>query len=589
MRLRLRNRNKLLSRFTTLKRRTPLLSSIHLNFITLHYTYIIAVTLLCSIIVYPGGQLSYTDALFFSAGSATQSGLNPLDLNKLHTYQQVFLWLGSMVANPIVVHSFLVFVRLYWFEKRFQNVVREAMFWRRTKTRTWSRSRSGSGSGTKSGDQEREGDVERAERGVRGREIVVLRDEQGRAQGRFLEQGRTKVEGEEEDGESRGSERSGSFEREREGEDRDTGSPSERRRQVDDGEMEQPPRLPQRRPSDHHIAFLENQRRMTRALRIPSPREYDRGGMPQSVDDNEDNELARRVRSQSVDSRRKGQAGPGEHITIEEPEIMRHRRTSTTGFPRLGSRRHTTAEEQSKDRNEFPSARRTTSRRSTLTNFFRSLTQEEEQAPYLSWHPTLGRNSAFVDLTEEQRNELGGIEYRALKTLAGILIGYFLGFHLLGIVCLVPWILHTRWGQYVQQVGVGRPWWGVFMSGSAFNDQGFSLHPDSMIPFNNALFPLLLMTFLIIIGNTGFPCMLRFMIWFLWKCAPRGSALWEELHFLLDHPRRCFTLLFPRSATWWLFWVLVLLNGIDLIFFIILDVRFRFCLLSLWMSRVLTL
>ena len=38
--------------------------------------------------------------------------------------------------------------------------------------------------------------------------------------------------------------------------------------------------------------------------------------------------------------------------------------------------------------------------------------------PYLSWTPTIGRNSAFVDLTEEQREELGGIEYRALKTLA---------------------------------------------------------------------------------------------------------------------------------------------------------------------------
>jgi Trk-type K+ transport system membrane component len=103
-------------------------------------------------------------------------------------------------------------------------------------------------------------------------------------------------------------------------------------------------------------------------------------------------------------------------------------------------------------------------------------------------------------------------------------------------------------------------------------DLGFTLTPDSMNSFNTAVWPLLAMSFLIVIGNTGFPVMLRFIIWVLSLLVPRGTGLWEELKFLLDHPRRCFTLLFPAGATWWLFWLLVLLNGIDLIFFIILDV-----------------
>ena len=105
-----------------------------------------------------------------------------------------------------------------------------------------------------------------------------------------------------------------------------------------------------------------------------------------------------------------------------------------------------------------------------------------------------------------------------------------------------------------------------------FNDLGFTLTPDSMYAFNYAVFILLVGSFLIIIGNTGFPCMLRFVIWIVSKLVPVGSAVWEELHFLLDHPRRCFTLLFPSNATWWLFWVLFALNAIDLLFFIILDV-----------------
>ena len=73
-------------------------------------------------------------------------------------------------------------------------------------------------------------------------------------------------------------------------------------------------------------------------------------------------------------------------------------------------------------------------------------------------------------------------------------------------------------------------------------------------------------------GNTGFPCMLRFVIWTASKVVRRDSGVWEEFRFLLDHPRRCFTLLFPTTATWWLFWILVVLNGLDLIFFIVLDV-----------------
>lgn len=53
----------------------------------------------------------------------------------------------------------------------------------------------------------------------------------------------------------------------------------------------------------------------------------------------------------------------------------------------------------------------------------RSRSAPPKLAPYLSYTPSVGRNSQFHDLTEEQRNELGGIEYRSLKTLSWILVG----------------------------------------------------------------------------------------------------------------------------------------------------------------------
>ena len=115
---------------------------------------------------------------------------------------------------------------------------------------------------------------------------------------------------------------------------------------------------------------------------------------------------------------------------------------------------------------------------------------------------------------------------------------------------------------------------GIFTPASMFNDLGFTLTPDSMESFQTAIVPLLLGAFLIIIGNTGFPCMLRLVIYISSKLVRHESGVWEEFKFLLDHPRRCFTLLFPNSATWWLFWILVVLNGLDIIFFIVLDVSF---------------
>ncbi|KAF9883999.1 low affinity potassium transporter [Aspergillus nanangensis] len=61
--------------------------------------------------------------------------------------------------------------------------------------------------------------------------------------------------------------------------------------------------------------------------------------------------------------------------------------------------------------------------------------------------------------------------------------------------------------------------------------------------------------------------MLRLIIWTLSKCASHGTQLDEELQYLLTHPRRCFTLLFPSGDPWRPAAVLLLLNAIDLVIF----------------------
>lgn len=530
-------------------------------------------TILASIPIYAAGNMPYIDALFFASGSATQSGLNTIDINKVNTAQQLLFYFVAMLCNPIVIHSTVVFVRLYWFEKRFQGVVREARQLRRTKSRS------------RTNTQARDDlEANQEPRSILGRDIVLLRNDQSRANGP------TKHD----DGVKPNSDSATSSSKTR----RESGDPEELHdgkstvgEDVDGQDVSQDTpkaasspgglRVPQQMSAEQHIAFLENQRnpRDKLALRIPSPREYDRGGVPETVEDIENRlnlasaspvetrdqqpaDMAARVRNPPM----------RQHITIDEPDINRDR-TRTATFPRFQSRAATGEDEQEPGSARF--FNRSRSRITTFSSMLRSNTERnEDPMPYLSYEPTIGRNSMFINLTEEQREELGGIEYRALKTLALTLVLYFFFFHFLGLVCLTPWIMKTStYGDIVRSDGVGRPWWGIFTAGSAFNDLGFTLTPDSMISFASAVFPLLLMTFLVIIGNTGFPCMLRFIIWVMSKLVPHGTALWEELRFLLDHPRRCFTLLFPKAATWWLFAILVILNGVDLIFYIILDVN----------------
>ena len=102
---------------------------------------------------------------------------------------------------------------------------------------------------------------------------------------------------------------------------------------------------------------------------------------------------------------------------------------------------------------------------------------------------------------------------------------------------------------------------------------GFTLTPDSMVSFRDATWPMLLMSFLAFAGNTFYPSFLRLYVWAIYKIAPASSSLKESLRFLLNHPRRCYTLLFPGSVTWTLTVVLVVLNLIDVLLIITLDLE----------------
>ena len=83
------------------------------------------------------------------------------------------------------------------------------------------------------------------------------------------------------------------------------------------------------------------------------------------------------------------------------------------------------------------------------------------------------------------------------------------------------------------------------------------------------------MGLLILAGNTCYPVFLRLIVWTLFTILPDNANFSDQkttLRFLLDHPRRCYTNLFPSRHTWWLLATLLVLNGTDWAAFEVLNV-----------------
>jgi Trk-type K+ transport system membrane component len=98
------------------------------------------------------------------------------------------------------------------------------------------------------------------------------------------------------------------------------------------------------------------------------------------------------------------------------------------------------------------------------------------------------------------------------------------------------------------------------------------------VAIQNSYYPLLTLSILILAGNTCFPPFLRLILWTMKKALPKSSSSprirkWRTvLMFILEHPRRVYTNLFPAAQTWWLVLSLVCLNGADWIFFEVLNI-----------------
>ncbi|KAK8033978.1 hypothetical protein PG993_008973 [Apiospora rasikravindrae] len=173
---------------------------------------------------------------------------------------------------------------------------------------------------------------------------------------------------------------------------------------------------------------------------------------------------------------------------------------------------------------------------------------------------SIGRNGQFFDLDDEQREYLGGVEYRALKLLFVIVAVYFVLFQALGALTLGAWLaVHSR---DVTAVNAQGPWWsGIFLAISSFNNAGLTLLDAGIAAFADDAFVLTIVTILSLAGAAAFPACIRGIIFLcrlvMKRWIPQAANLaarqdyedWlEAFDFILKYPRRLFMLMFPSKA-----------------------------------------
>ncbi|KAA1472120.1 hypothetical protein DENSPDRAFT_161945 [Dentipellis sp. KUC8613] len=516
-----------------------------LNFYRIHWLFFIIAPLILSAIFFASnGRFSttYTDALFACVSAITGTGLLTFDLSGLTAWQQAIIFILSFVGNPGVVAWFAVYIRRRYFKKHLYFIVKTefertktrevfpspSMFVPRGRTRTHTRAGTAlneSNTATLVGSQHfQPGMVRRVD--TRPKLVNTegfVEPVPGSPTQRFVDSSPERMQSHEfssgPDGEARKQEGAG-----------EPGIVNI------DGVIERDygaEGLAGRRPQ----VDFDLRRRMTRRATVT--------GQP--------------VILQTASSKHQDDDFGG----FGNPLQIAH-----AAFKRFMPATH----ERLKRKMTMPAVATLVSTHSLASGM---VPEGARQVPYLSFEARVGRNSRFHGLTDDDCEELGGIEYRALTALLWIVPLFVFGSMLIPFAVIAPYMSISRWKSNFlppQQHRVIDPvWYSAFEVMGAWANTGMSLVDQNLVPFQRA-YPLLLMVMYVgLAGNTAFPILLRLLIWVIYKCCPKTSQLRETLHFLLDHPRRCFILLFPARQTWLLFISLIFLNITDWFFFLILD------------------
>lgn len=499
------------------------------SFIGFHYCYIMSLVLVLSWIMYPERNMLYIDAFFEATAVVTATGLTSMVINELKLYQQIVIIIFPLLCHPLVINTGMVILRLHFFEKRFENINQRSRLQskaRRFATRTNTEMRRTHHAGEPA--RPRAEDLVRSLNLMQNHVKNKAERKSGNATPLYIER-------------NSDSSLSGNV------------------NDLDEGEG--PPTV------------------------VRPPADVERGIDFQDFDSNKSIISKDSYGGEDYDE------GEGPAVVVKSPMEIENdgnhtpirrftgaSQTSQANKIKFEPLPHPTHNNRGEDvisiSSESPSAYKVEKAKSIASVPRRESLQRTRtmRSNYLSWSPTMAGRSTFVNLTQEQKEELGGLEYRALKLLVPINVCYYFGIILLSWIVMIPWCAARKsYAEQYRAEGFNPEWNAIFTGTASFLNLGILLSPQGMTMYDASAYITLWSAFFILAGNICQPIFLRFIIWVLFKFSPTFGATHEALGFLLDHPRRCFLLLFPVRATSWLLFVVIALNVTDLVIFLALD------------------
>lgn len=554
------------------------------HFIELHYFYIGFLIFVASGLYYcqPGTHWNYVDALFMATTGSTNTGLNTIAMSEMSTYQMLVLFFCSFFSSHVLISYIVLIVRKHYFSKRFEDIL---LFNKARRIREESRCKERL-------QQKKLGDD--LELGLKRRKTIqsvstaTSPNQSRRRCMSFSSTVSTPVPGAVKDRKPRRRRSMSMW----------MTSPSEIREYFRQLREEQNALWDKREAealaaaaagTDHRIDALSLDKQT-------SQHPFDTG-LQRRQHRATDDDLQRVASTPSAIA--DGTSGnPTTTTTAAAEEAFMEENAGTQGIAFAGN-----VEQQ----------RELARRRLEQERRFEELMQKIAGDPHHAMTDTLLNSDDDDDedydeaefeeimrqpidkrqLTRQQRYRIGGAEYRALDMLSHLVPCYYIGIVVVAAFLLRIYVACSSYAQKVLATsntnGPVEPWFFCFFVGlSGFNNLGLMNLDASMVPFKNAPVPLLICIFLILAGNTAYAILLRFIIWCMYKLTPHSQTMRREtLRYLLDHPRRCYTTLFPSTQTWWLLIILICITALELVCFLALNFWLPVTEDLTWGSRVL--
>lgn len=538
------------------------------NFVVAHYCYILSWIVMGSFLIYVIGNvntLNYLDLLFFCCSASTQTGLSTVVVKELTLFQQIVLYFSCAFTTPIFIHGSLIFIRLFWYKKEFEDIETISIYqYELRRTNTIAELRAGiSRSGTSYFN-------EAAAEGMNlynSSQDLALRLKNIDNYSASVDQNPKKQDI-----------RFADLPKPRKRASHYTDEASDRIFNFDsdiEGETDEE----------------EDEANLLRTVSVQNSRGRKRGRFNifkrklelKKMLLNQDNELNGSIDSSIVTTYGK--------TNDDKSSIFRGDYT----YGSIDAEDTKFAEDNCSLRRSHTSVMSDTIRKIRNSVFKRTLTSysnrtftlmnlnelnDEELLDFATRNHVKpfvwgfhGRNFNHIPFTKQQKEELDGIEYQAMKLLGRVIFGYYFGILVISTLCLF-WLVRQKKGYEEILVSDGclnSTWWAFFTALSAFSNEGLTLNISSFKVFDQEISLLSIITIIVLAGNIVFPINLRILVWTLRLMTRPSTMAYDSLTFLLEHPRRCFTLIFPSGATWWLLFVLICMNMLDWALFAVLD------------------